>query len=91
MTASHHEADIYADGTKFDTLVADGLAAYGELNGLHVVLRPDGRLSSWVDRALAPQPDDTDRPAPTAPATPATPDATTPAPSNTPSAAADAG
>jgi len=92
VTANHYEADIYADGVRFDALVADSRAAYGENNGLHVVLRPDGQLSSWVDQAPspAPQPDDSGRPAPTAPATPATPDAATPAPSNTPSGAGNA-
>ena len=66
VTAHHYEADIYADGTRFDTLVANGRPAYGQLNGLHVVLQPDGQLSSSVE-------------------------APTPAPSYTPSAAADAG
>ncbi|KMS73946.1 hypothetical protein ACM01_16515 [Streptomyces viridochromogenes] len=50
VTADHHEADILADGVRLDTLVTDGHgAAYGENNGLHVALQPDGQLTSWVD------------------------------------------
>jgi hypothetical protein len=80
VTANHYEADIYANGTRLDTLVANGRAAYGQNNGLHVALQPDGQLSSWVDRTPAPdptpQPDDTNQPAPIAPVTPDTPTAT---------------
>ncbi|MFF8357525.1 hypothetical protein ACF063_29200 [Streptomyces chartreusis] len=47
LTADHYEADVYAGGKRLDTLVADGRAAYGENNGLHVALHPDGRLASW--------------------------------------------
>lgn len=77
VAAHDYEADIYADGTTFETLVAHGRAAYGRLDGLHVVLQPDGQLSSWFDRAPAPtpQPDDTQQPAPIAPVTPGRPDA----------------
>ncbi|OLZ73581.1 hypothetical protein AV521_05875 [Streptomyces sp. IMTB 2501] len=56
LGANHYEADIYAHGTKLDTLVAKGRAAYGENNGLHVALKPDGRLTSWVDDAPRPEP-----------------------------------
>lgn len=56
LTASHYEADIYAGGVRLDTLVADGRPAYGQNNGLHVVLQPDGQLRSWVDEAPAPAP-----------------------------------
>ncbi|MFF4255040.1 hypothetical protein ACFY1L_27910 [Streptomyces sp. NPDC001663] len=88
ISANHYEADIYAHGTKLDTLVANGRAAYGENNGLHVTLQPDGRLSSWVDDTPAPdptpQPDETDTPAPLAPATPDTPATTAPSGSDTP-------
>ncbi|MEU8967735.1 hypothetical protein AB0D11_00420 [Streptomyces monashensis] len=48
---NHYEADIYAHGHKVDTLAAKGRAAHGEDNGLHVVLKPDGRLISWVEDA----------------------------------------
>ncbi|AOR36224.1 hypothetical protein BFF78_38850 [Streptomyces fodineus] len=48
---NHYEADIYADGTKLDTLVAKGRSACGQDNGLHVALQPDGQLTSWVDDA----------------------------------------
>ena len=92
ISANHYEADIYADGTKLDTLVANGRAAYGENNGLHVTLQPDGRLSSWVDDTPAPdptpQPDETDTPAPLAPATPDTPTTTAPSGSDTPTTTA---
>jgi hypothetical protein len=56
VTANHYEADIYANGTRFGTLVANGRAAYGENNGLHVALQPDGQLSSWVDQTPTPDP-----------------------------------
>ncbi|EST19942.1 hypothetical protein [Streptomyces roseochromogenus] len=56
LGANHYEADIYAHGVKLDTLVAKGHAAYGENNGLHVALKPDGRLTSWVDDAPQPEP-----------------------------------
>lgn len=53
VTAGHYEADILADGVRLDTLVADGHAAHGENNGLHVTLQPDGRLTSSVDETPA--------------------------------------
>ncbi|KOV64179.1 hypothetical protein [Streptomyces sp. MMG1121] len=59
--AHHYEADIYAHGSKIDTLVAKDRTAYGENNGLHVALQPDGRLSSWVDAPAY----DAPKPAPT--------------------------
>ncbi|MFJ3881409.1 hypothetical protein ACIPW5_28665 [Streptomyces sp. NPDC090077] len=44
------EADVLARGTKLDTLVSrNGEPAYGQHNGLHVVLRPDGTVTSWVE------------------------------------------
>ncbi|MBD0746055.1 hypothetical protein [Streptomyces sp. CBMA152] len=46
---NHYEAEIWANGTKLDTLVANGSSATGENNGLHVVLTPGGTVSSWVD------------------------------------------
>ncbi|MER5936055.1 hypothetical protein ABT121_01885 [Streptomyces sp. NPDC001928] len=51
LTADHYEADVFAYGKRLDTLVADGRTAYGENNGLHVALHPDGKLASWVDEA----------------------------------------
>ncbi|WP_151478700.1 hypothetical protein [Streptomyces albicerus] len=70
LSAGHYEADVYTGGTKIDTLVAKGSAAYGENNGLHVTLQPDGQLTSWVEDTPAPdpdaasQPDNTDQPNP---------------------------
>ncbi len=54
LTAGHYEADVFTDGVRLDTLVADGRAAYGQNNGLHVALQPDGQLRSWVDGTPAP-------------------------------------
>ncbi|MFC8244310.1 hypothetical protein [Streptomyces chartreusis] len=51
LTADHYEADVHAGGKRLVTLVADGRAAYGENDGLHVALHPDGRLASWGDAA----------------------------------------
>jgi hypothetical protein len=83
ISANHYEADVYAGDSKIDTLVAHGHAAYGENNGLHVALQPDGQLSSWVDQAPepdpTPQPDDSDQPTPVAPVTP---DTSVPTPSD---------
>lgn len=49
LTDHHYEADIHAGTARLDTLVANGHAAHGENNGLHVSLRPDGELRSWLD------------------------------------------
>ncbi|MER5201738.1 hypothetical protein [Streptomyces sp. NPDC002825] len=58
-------ADIYGGGSLVDTLVSvDGKPAYGENNGLHVVLRPDGTVSSWLDKAPAPKPAPKPKPKP---------------------------
>ncbi|GAA3066558.1 hypothetical protein GCM10017562_36090 [Streptomyces roseofulvus] len=60
-------ADVYGGGRLIGTLVsADGKPAYGEHNGLHVVLRPDGTVGSWLDRAPNPKPapEPTPKPAP---------------------------
>ncbi|MBX7469205.1 hypothetical protein K1Y80_24425 [Streptomyces sp. MAG02] len=46
---NHYEAEIWANGSKLDTLVAKGSSAVGQNNGLHVVLDPDGTFSSWAD------------------------------------------
>ncbi|MDX2562602.1 hypothetical protein PV371_23515 [Streptomyces sp. TX20-6-3] len=59
-------AEIYAGGSLIDTLTStDGRPAYGQNNGLHVVLRPDGTVRSWVETAPRPdpQPKKTARPA----------------------------
>lgn len=46
---SHFEADVLAGSTKLDTLVGkDGAASYGQSNGLRVVLRPNGTVTSWM-------------------------------------------
>ncbi|MFF3084690.1 hypothetical protein ACFVRB_06485 [Streptomyces nojiriensis] len=53
---SHFEADVLAGSVKLDTLVSkDGSASYGQNNGLHVVLRPNGTVTSWMDGAPKPQ------------------------------------
>ncbi|MEU3061874.1 hypothetical protein AB0P12_24400 [Streptomyces subrutilus] len=45
----HFEADVFSGPTKLDTLVGRGAdASYGQSNGLRVVLRPDGRVTSWM-------------------------------------------
>ncbi|MGW2818620.1 hypothetical protein [Streptomyces sp. NPDC001415] len=46
---NHYEAEIWANGSKLDTLVAKGASATGQNNGLYVVLNPDGTVTSWVD------------------------------------------
>ncbi|MEV7440902.1 hypothetical protein AB0O22_07085 [Streptomyces sp. NPDC091204] len=54
---SHFEADILAGSTKLDTLVSKGgAAAYGQNNGLHVVLQPNGTVTSWMEGAPKPKP-----------------------------------
>ncbi|WP_030789042.1 hypothetical protein [Streptomyces sp. NRRL S-920] len=45
----HYQADIVAHGSRLDTLDANGRAAYGQDNGLHVALNPDGTIKSWVE------------------------------------------
>ncbi|MFE5889966.1 hypothetical protein ACFQ6E_13650 [Streptomyces sp. NPDC056462] len=49
LTDNHYEADLHAGAAHLDTLVANGHAAHGEDNGLHVSLQPDGELRSWLD------------------------------------------
>ncbi|MFC9293042.1 hypothetical protein ACFTWH_00980 [Streptomyces sp. NPDC057011] len=54
---NHFEADIFAGSTKLDTLVSTGGgAAYGQNNGLHVVLHPNGTVTSWMEGADKPKP-----------------------------------
>lgn len=70
VSANHYQADFFGAGAKLGSLDANGRAAYGENNGLHVALQPDGHLKSWLDDAgqvapdPQPQPDDDVRPAP---------------------------
>ncbi|MFI8101315.1 hypothetical protein [Streptomyces sp. NPDC086023] len=46
----HFEAVISADGVTVDTLVSTGgRPAYGQNNGLHVVLQSNGTVTSWVE------------------------------------------
>ncbi|MFJ9940730.1 hypothetical protein [Streptomyces erythrochromogenes] len=55
---SHFEADVFAGSTKLDTLVSrGGAASYGRSNGLHVVLQPNGTVTSWLDGAPKPKPE----------------------------------
>ncbi|WP_329421923.1 hypothetical protein [Streptomyces sp. NBC_01268] len=61
-----YAAEIWAGGTLLDTLTSTGgRAAYGENNGLHVVLDPDGSVRSWTDRVPTPDPKPTPEPKPT--------------------------
>ncbi|MFE1831562.1 hypothetical protein [Streptomyces yangpuensis] len=54
---SHFEADVFAGSVKLDTLVGrGGAASYGRSNGLHVVLQPNGTVTSWLDGAPKPKP-----------------------------------
>ncbi|MFD9825613.1 hypothetical protein [Streptomyces violascens] len=46
---NHYEAEIWANGSKLDTLVAKGASATGQNNGLYVALNPDGTVTSWVE------------------------------------------
>ncbi|MEV3989968.1 hypothetical protein AB0J57_13795 [Streptomyces sp. NPDC049837] len=46
---NHYEAEIWAGGDRLDTLRTTGAPAYGQNNGLHVVLQPDGSVTSWVE------------------------------------------
>ncbi|MFD7397448.1 MULTISPECIES: hypothetical protein [Streptomyces] len=54
---SHFEADLFAGSTKLDRLVSKGGAAsYGQNDGLHVVLQPNGTVTSWMDGVSKPKP-----------------------------------
>ncbi|MFG2618884.1 hypothetical protein ACGFXC_14870 [Streptomyces sp. NPDC048507] len=45
-----YEAELRDAGTTLDTLVSKGgKAAYGQHDGLHVVLHADGTVSSWIE------------------------------------------
>ncbi|WP_406183803.1 hypothetical protein [Streptomyces sp. NBC_01006] len=53
----HFEAEIFSGSTKLDTLVSKGgKPAYGQNNGLHVVLQPNGTVTSWVEGEPKPTP-----------------------------------
>ncbi|KOU30879.1 hypothetical protein ADK52_03775, partial [Streptomyces sp. WM6372] len=53
----HFEAVIFSGSTKLDTLVSKGgKPAYGQNNGLHVVLQPNGTVTSWVEGEQKPEP-----------------------------------
>ncbi|CAM5247480.1 hypothetical protein [Streptomyces avidinii] len=65
ITSNHFEADILAGSTRLDTLVSKGGAAsYGQNNGLHVVLRPNGTVTSWMDGSAKPKPKPNPQPRP---------------------------
>lgn len=51
-----YEAELWAEGAKYGTLYTQGMPTHAQHDGLHVTLRPDGRVSSWVERA-EPQPE----------------------------------
>ncbi|NGO74702.1 hypothetical protein G6045_03220 [Streptomyces sp. YC504] len=67
LSANHWQAVVSSGpgAASIGTLDANGRAASGENNGLHVVLSPDGRLTSWVDNSGAPQPAPEPKPEPT--------------------------
>lgn len=60
-----YAAEIWSGGTLLDTLSSTGgLPAYGENNGLHIVLNPDGSVRSWTDQVPVPDPKPTPKPDP---------------------------
>ncbi|MZD04736.1 hypothetical protein GTW43_06500 [Streptomyces sp. SID5785] len=67
LSPSHWQAVVAGLGT----LDADGRSAAGEHNGMHVVLSPDGSLSSWLEQAPAPDPTPDPTPDPDQPPVPA--------------------
>ncbi|MEV0528732.1 hypothetical protein AB0I66_35465 [Streptomyces sp. NPDC050439] len=66
LSTNHYQADIAGAGS----LDANGRAAYGQNNGMHIALQPDGKLTSWMEKAgqdepaPAPTPDDEVQPDP---------------------------
>ncbi|MGW8780506.1 hypothetical protein ACWGNM_20965 [Streptomyces sp. NPDC055796] len=53
----HFEAEVFSGSTKLDTLVSKGgKPAYGQNNGLHIVLQPNGTVTSWVEGEQKPTP-----------------------------------
>lgn len=61
-----YRADIVGrDGVLIGSLTSTGgQPAYGENNGLHIVLQPDGTVSSWLEDVPAPVPTPKPRPKP---------------------------
>ncbi|MEU4268051.1 hypothetical protein [Streptomyces sp. NPDC026092] len=59
-----YAAEIWAGGALVDTLTTTGSPAYGQNNGLHVVLQPDGSVTSWVEGDTKPQPQPKPHPKP---------------------------
>ncbi|MFF9913637.1 hypothetical protein [Streptomyces sp. NPDC013457] len=60
-----YSAEIWAGGTLIDTLATTGSPAYGQNNGLHVVLQPDGSVASWTEGDKpAPKPEPKPEPKP---------------------------
>ncbi|MCQ4212559.1 hypothetical protein [Streptomyces longispororuber] len=51
LDTCHYQADVYAHGQRLDTLDANNRTAYGQNNGLHVALKPNGNVTSWLDAA----------------------------------------
>ncbi|MEV6757043.1 hypothetical protein [Streptomyces sp. NPDC051214] len=66
LSTNHYQADVAGAGS----LDANGRAAYGQNNGMHIALQPDGKLTSWMEKAgqdepaPAPTPDDEVQPDP---------------------------
>lgn len=61
----HVEADVFAGSTKLGTLAGrDGRPAYGQYNGLHITLYPNGTVSSWIEDAPKPKPQPKPQPKP---------------------------
>ncbi|MER5773064.1 hypothetical protein ABT144_01965 [Streptomyces sp. NPDC002039] len=59
------EADVFAGSTRLGTLAGrDGRPAYGQYNGLHITLYPNGTVSSWIEDAPKPQPQPKPQPKP---------------------------
>lgn len=46
-----YEAEIWAKDLRYGALYTQGRAAYAQNNGLHITLHPDGKVTSWVERA----------------------------------------
>lgn len=46
-----YEAEIWADDVRYGALYTQGRAAYAQNNGLHITLRPDGEVTSWLEGA----------------------------------------
>ncbi|MFB7788644.1 hypothetical protein ACFC1D_38805 [Streptomyces vinaceus] len=63
--ANHFEAEVFFGSTKLDTLVSKGgNPAYGQNNGMHVVLQPNGTVTSWVEGEQKPKPQPKPQPKP---------------------------